>query len=78
LQVGKSVNGIVYFEQGESYGDWMPRLNKDLKSTDLIIKIEDAFGGIHKKKFIIELVDFKEILKFNPYFGQTEKEYFIK
>lgn len=78
LQVGKSANGIVYFEQSESYGSWMPRLNKDLKTTDLEIKIEDAFGGIHKKKFTLELVDPNYILKFSPYFGQTEKEYFIK
>lgn len=78
LEVGKSANGIVYFEQSEAYGSWMPRLNKDLKTTDLVIKIEDAFGKSHKKKFAIELVDPNYSLKFSPYFGQTQKEYFIK
>ena len=77
LEVGKSANGIVYFEQSEAFGSWMPRLNKDLKTTDLIIKIEDAFGKIHKKKFTIELVDPNYSLKFSPYFGQTQYEYFI-
>ena len=78
LEIGKSANGIVYFEQNEAYGSWMPRVNKDLKTTDLVIKIEDAFGGIHKKKFTLELVDPNYVLKFSPYFGQTQKEYFIK
>ena len=78
LEVGKSANGIVYFEQSEAYGSWMPRLNKDLKTTDLVIKIEDAFGKFHKKKFTIELVEPNYSLKFSPYFGQTQKEYFIE
>jgi hypothetical protein len=77
LEVGKSANGIVYFEQSEAFGSWMPRLNTDLKTTDLIIKIEDAFGGTHKKKFILELSDPNYTLKFSPYFGQTQYEYFI-
>ncbi|PCH76227.1 MAG: hypothetical protein COB98_06790 [Flavobacteriaceae bacterium] len=77
LEVGKSVSGIVYFEQNEAFGSWMPRLNKDLKTSDLIIKIEDAFGRCHKKKFTIELVDPNYSLKFSPYFGQTQHEYFI-
>lgn len=78
LEIGKSANGIVYFEQSEAFGSWMPRKNKDLKTTDLIIKIEDAFGKSHNKKFTIELVDPNYSLKFNPYFGQTQYEYFVK
>jgi hypothetical protein len=78
LEIGKSANGIVYFEESEAYGSWMPRLNKDLETTDLIIKVEDAFGKIHKKKFTIKLVDPNYTLKINPYFGQTQYEYFIE
>ena len=77
LEIGKSVNGIVYFEESEAYGSFMPRLNNDLKTTDLIIKIKDSFDKTHKKKFTINLVDPDYTLKANPYFGQTQHEYFI-
>jgi len=46
LTQGKTVNGIVYFEEFEAYGSWMPRLNKDGETTNLRIKIKDAFGDL--------------------------------
>lgn len=78
LEIGKSVNGIVYFEEPEAYGSWMPRLNIDLVTTDLAIKIKDSFGSIHKKRFTLKIVDPNYTLKINPYFGQTQFEYFIE
>ena len=78
LEVGKSVNGIVYFEAPESYGSWMPRLNKDLKSSDLKLEIKDSFGKKHTKRFTVNLVDPNHTLMINPYFGQTQYEYFIE
>lgn len=75
LPVGKSITGIAYFEQPNAYGNYVPRLNKDLKTTDLLIKIKDVFGKSHKKKFTIKMVEPDYTLKFNPYFGQTQFEY---
>lgn len=77
LEIGKSAIGMTYFEDSEAYGNRMPRYNKDLKTTDLIIKIKDAFGGVHKKKFKINLVEPNYTWSFSPYFAQTQYEYFI-
>lgn len=77
LEVGKIVNGISYFEEQEAYGSWMPKLNKGQETTDIKIKIYDSFGGIHRTKFTIKMIDPNEALKKNPFFGQTYKEYFI-
>lgn len=77
LEVGQTKNGIVYFEQPEAFGSWMPRLNKDMETTDLIIKVRDSYGGIHKKCLIIKLIDPNISFRMNPYFGQTFDEYFI-
>lgn len=77
LEVGKSVNGISYFEEQEAFGSWMPRPNKDQLSTDIRLKVLDAFGRKHRQKLRIKVIDSNEALKTNPYFGQTYKEYFI-
>ncbi len=78
LEVGKTSNGIVYFEESEAYGSWMPRFNKDIETTDLIVKVKDSFDNNHKKKFTLKLVDPNYTLKINPYFGQTQNEYFTE
>lgn len=77
LEIGQSKNGIVYFEQPEAYGSWMPSLNKDNETTNLILKIHDSYEKIHKKSLIIKMVDPNISFKMNPYFGQTYNEYFI-
>ena len=76
LAVGRTVNGIVYFEQVEAFGSWMPRLNRDGQSTNLKIKISDSFDNVHSIKFDLALVDSEIAFSFNRFFGQTEKEYF--
>ena len=76
LPVGKSMNGMVYFEQDEAYGSWMPRLNNDKETTNLKIIIKDSFNKNHSKKFDLKLVEPNYAFKFNPLFGQTQKEYF--
>lgn len=76
LPIGRTTNGIVYFEQMEAYGSWMPRLNKDGHTTNLKIKVEDSFDNSHTKTFNLKLVEADTAFKFNPFFGQTEKEYF--
>lgn len=76
LTVGKSVKGMVYFEQNESFGNWLPRYNKDNKTTNVKIEISDSFNNKYYKVFDIELVEPNFALEINPFFGQTEKEYF--
>jgi len=76
LSIGKQNNGIIYFEEEEAYGSWIPRKNKDGKTTDVKIEIEDMFGKKHSKKIKIKFIEPKEALKYNSYFGQTYKEYF--
>ncbi|MGZ2369509.1 hypothetical protein ACXR6G_06960 [Ancylomarina sp. YFZ004] len=76
LPVGKSLNGMVYFEQREAYGNLMPRLNKDNQTTNLKIRIKDSFEKTHILRFDLKLVEPNYALKFNPLFGQTESEYF--
>jgi len=72
LEIGKIQNGIVYFEQEDSYGNWMPRINKDGKTINLKVEIKDAFGGFHYKTVDIDSVDSGHAFRFNPLFGQTE------
>ncbi len=76
LPIGKTVNGIVYFEQAEAYGSWIPRWNRGEKTTNLKIKIKDSFANSHTKTFDLSLVEADTAFRFNPTFGQTEKEYF--
>lgn len=71
LQVGQYVNGIVYFEQKEAYGSYMPRANKDLKHTNVKLEILDVFDNKHSKTFDLKLVDSTEALQYNESFGQT-------
>lgn len=76
LQVGKHVNGIVYFEENEAFGSWMPRQNKNSNTTNVKLVIYDAFGKSHSKTFDLNFVDPTEAFKFNNFFGQTMVEYF--
>lgn len=77
LEVGKIVSGITYFEELETYGNWKPKLNKDQKTIDIKINIQDAFGRNHSKILKINIVEQKKALEMSPYFGQTYNEYFI-
>lgn len=77
LEIGKSVNGISYFEEQEAFGSFMPRPNKNQLTTDIKLKVLDSFGKKHLQKLTINIIEPNEALKTNPYFGQTYKEYFI-
>ncbi|CAD7040469.1 hypothetical protein RHAB21_03051 [Pseudorhizobium halotolerans] len=69
LDVGRSTNGVVYFEQPESFGGCFPRSVGG--KVRLAIKVTDSFGGQHIKKFWIPRVTLAEARKFNPTFGLT-------
>ena len=76
LQEGKSQNGLVYFEQMESYGNWVPRLSDDGQKANIVIEIKDAYDRKHIKNFNIKMVTPEYAFRYNSYFGQTQIEYF--
>ncbi len=69
LEVGRSVNGIVYFEQFESWGGFCPRERDGLVKVK--IRIKDAFGRFHKHVTRIPKVPLDQARKYNPEFGNT-------
>lgn len=72
LESGRSTNGVVYFEQAESYGGCYPRQ----RNGKIAIKIQltDAFGGHHTSRFKIDSVELAAARKYNPAFGSTFSE----
>ncbi|MCA6112125.1 hypothetical protein [Bradyrhizobium cenepequi] len=69
LQVGQSVNGVVYFEQSDSWGGFFPSPKNG--RTKVRVAVLDAFGRSHKETFSIPVVSLQEARKFNPSFGDT-------
>jgi hypothetical protein len=69
LEPGKSVLGVVYFEQAESWGACQPRPSNGMVHVKL--RLEDTFGGLHFYKANIPLFTLEEARKFNPSFGKT-------
>jgi hypothetical protein len=69
LEIGRSTNGVVYFEQPDSWGACSP-IVRDGK-VKLRVRITDVFGKIHQSKFDIPSVPFEEARKYNPAFGKT-------
>ena len=72
LNVGQSTNGVVYFEQSDSWGGCFPTV----KNGRVLIRVRvlDAFGGKHTLKATIPSVSLDEARKFNPSFGKTLAE----
>lgn len=69
LEVGKSTNGVVYFEQPESWGGCFPKQKKQL--VKIKVEVIDVFGGRHKEIINVPDVSLEEARKFNPSFGKT-------
>jgi hypothetical protein len=63
LDVGRSRNGIVYFEQENSYGTLFPAVKSG--SVRLKVGVQDAFGRWHYAKFTIPSFSLEEAQKFN-------------
>ena len=72
LKSGQSTNGIVYFEQSESYGSYVPKENKG--KVKVKIRVFDVYNNIHSKTFWIPIVNLEYAKKFNEKFGQTLEE----
>jgi hypothetical protein len=69
LNTGQSVNGVVYFEQTESWGGFFPTPNKG--AAKIRIAVHDSFGKKHVQTFRIPIVSLDEARKYNPSFGGT-------
>ncbi len=72
LEPGRSINGVVYFEQTESWGGCFP-VSRNLK-TKMKIVISDAFGRRYQHITKIDRVSLKDARKYNPKFGTTLSE----
>ena len=69
LQVGQTVNGVVYFEQRESWGACYP-LQRNGR-TRIRVAITDAFGKRHQRTVSIPVISLEEARKYNPAVGQS-------
>jgi len=69
LEVGKRVNGVVYFEQDDSWGGFFPTSSNS--KVKLRIIVIDTFGKKFKKTFWAPYVTLEEAQKYNPAFGAS-------
>ncbi|MFZ2208885.1 MAG: hypothetical protein WAV22_09485 [Porticoccaceae bacterium] len=69
LEAGSGTNGVVYFEQPDSWGGCFPSIRNG--KVKVKVRVEDVFGGHHTKSIWIRAVSFEEARKFNPSFGAT-------
>ncbi|API59457.1 hypothetical protein BSL82_09155 [Tardibacter chloracetimidivorans] len=69
LEVGQSTNGVVYFEQDDSWGGCFPSAEAGMVRVK--VRLIDTFGGRHTKTFYIPAVSPEEARKYNPSFGLT-------
>ncbi len=69
LEVGRSTNGVVYFEQGDSYGGCFPTVRNE--AVRLKVRVRDVFGRNHYAKFDVPSVPLEDARKYNPAFGKT-------
>lgn len=72
LQPGQSANGVVYFEQSDSWGGFFP--SPTAKGVRVKVALRDTFGTRHTSKFHIPAVAMNEARKYNPSFGKTLAE----
>ena len=72
LEMGKSTNGVVYFEQSDSWGGSFPKSRNG--KVQIKVAAVDVFGKKHTRKFEIPLVSLEYARTFNPSFGMTLAE----
>ncbi len=69
LEVGRSTNGVVYFEQAESWGRCFPSIRNG--HVQLKVRIQDVFESKHTFTFKVPAVSLEEARKYCPAFGMT-------
>lgn len=72
LESGNFINGVVYFEQRESWGSCYPASRN--RRTKVKIVVTDTFKRKYRLIAEIDRVSLKEARKFNPKFGMTLRE----
>ena len=72
LQPGQATNGVVYFEQSDSWGGFFPSPGR--KGVRVKVAVRDTFGSRHTAKFTIEAVNMEHARTYNPSFGKTMAE----
>jgi len=72
LEVGRSTNGVVYFEQSDSWGACSPVVRDN--NVKFRVRITDVFGKRHQATYEVPAVSFEEARKFNRSFGKTLAE----
>ncbi len=72
LEVGCSTNGVVYFEQSDSWGGCLPAVQNG--HARMKVRVCDVFGNKHTGKFSVRAVSLDEARKYNPSFGKTLAE----
>lgn len=69
LEVGRMTNGVVYFEQSESFGACFPLARNKLVKVKL--RVFDSFGNAHARSVILPRVTLEQARVYNPSFGLT-------
>lgn len=72
LRIGEATNGVVYFEQQESWGGCFPTPKHG--HTTIKVRLRDAHGRQHTSKHRIPIIERVDALKYNPRFGETHQE----
>ena len=72
LQPGQAANGVVYFEQSDSWGNFSPL--ETAKGVRIKVALSDVFGRRHSAQFYIEAVTMDHAREYNPSFGKTLAE----
>lgn len=72
LEVGQSTNGVVYFEQSDSWGGCFPSVKNG--RVHIKVRVRDTFGNQHVAKFLVPSVSLEGARKYNPDFGKTHAE----
>ena len=72
LEPGRLTNGVIYFEQTESWGGYFPRSRKF--RTKVKIVITDSLGKRYRHITKIDRVTLAEARQYNPQFGTTQAQ----
>jgi len=73
LEIGKSIIGIVYFEQIIDLNSIFPKKGYS-GQFPLKLKITDIYGKVKTKKLKLNRIEIDEARKINSYFGKTYDE----
>ena len=71
LSEGQNAIGVVYFEQPESWGGFLPRQKNG--QTSIKISILDTYGRKYSKTTKIPFISIDEARKYNPAIGMTRE-----